>query len=445
MADWSQLDVRGWRAAAIEHGSVAGVRYALDMITAQAHLNAFTVVLESQALQRAAELDLLPPDKRGVLHGVVIAIKDENDVAGTVTTFGTNANSTAKTAHSLLVTRLVEAGAIIIGKTTMPAFGAFPFTESEAFGVTRNPHNLVYTPGGSSGGSGAAVAAGIVPAAIGGDGGGSIRIPADRCGVVGLKPARGTVPTAPYLHLWHALGVAGPLVKNAADAWLLWQVLAGVKEPQELNTTAAHKPLKIAVNLRPASPFVRLHAEHRAAVLRAATTLAKLGHQVEIIKLRHPDPTLPFLVQFLGGIKAEIDSLESPEKIEKRHRLTRVLASLVSARLLRWAKKRSFAIGEGLEREFARYDVLLTPTLATRPDKAGVLEGRGSLWAMVKSLGSVAYTVLWNVAGNPALTVPQGKASDGLPVSVQLIAGQREKQQATELLCRLGAEIAVLS
>lgn len=167
MPNWGELDIPGWRAAVAERGAAAGVEYALRRIAETQELNAFTVVLDTAARERAAQLDALPAVERGVLHGVPLALKDENDLAGTVTSFGTSANTTPKTANSLFVDRLLAAGAIIIGKTTMPAFGAFSITESEAFGVTRNPHNLRRTPGGSSGGSAAAVAAGIVPAAIG--------------------------------------------------------------------------------------------------------------------------------------------------------------------------------------------------------------------------------------------------------------------------------------
>ena len=147
--------------------------------------------------------------RKSALFGVPIAIKEEVDVAGTVTTFGTNANSTKRCKDAEIVSRLRRAGAIIIGKTTMPAFGAFPFTESEATGITRNPYDLSRTPGGSSGGTAAAIAAGMVPAAIGGDGGGSVRIPAAHCGLVGLKPGRGVLPTDPYPDLWLSLGTAG--------------------------------------------------------------------------------------------------------------------------------------------------------------------------------------------------------------------------------------------
>lgn len=181
---WHELSVAQWRDAAIAHGAETGVHAALQRIhTRDSLINAFSTVLDAQALEAAKRLDRSRathggPHQRnaqvGPLFGVPIAIKEEVDVAGTATTFGTNANPTKRCKDAEIVTRLRRAGAIIIGKTNMPAFGAFPFTESEATGITRNPYDLSRTPGGSSGGTAAAIAAGMVPAAIGGDGGGGV-------------------------------------------------------------------------------------------------------------------------------------------------------------------------------------------------------------------------------------------------------------------------------
>ena len=179
-------------------------------------LNAFSRVLADEARAEAAERDraLADGETPGPLHGVPVAIKEEIDVAGCVTTFGGDANSTPVTADAEVVRRLRAAGAVIVGKTTMPEFGAFPYTESVARGVTRNPWDPSRTPGGSSGGTAVAVATGMVPVGLGGDGGGSIRIPSACCGLFGLKPQRGRVTTAPNPHLWWALGTAGPLART---------------------------------------------------------------------------------------------------------------------------------------------------------------------------------------------------------------------------------------
>lgn len=187
----------------------------LTGIDAAADLNAFTQVLHEQARAEAIERDReRAAGEVGPLHGIPIAIKDEIDIAGLVTTFGTRANSTPAKADAEVVRRLRAAGAVIVGKTAMPEFGQWPFTESSTYGVTRNPWNRNHTTGGSSGGSAAAVAAGLVPVAIGSDGGGSIRIPSACCGLFGLKPQRGRVPVAPFEQLWWALGATGPLARG---------------------------------------------------------------------------------------------------------------------------------------------------------------------------------------------------------------------------------------
>src|SRR5689334_3426006 len=192
-------------------------------------LNAFSVVLARSALAEASARDAAVANgyEVGPLHGVPIAIKEEIDVAGTVTTFGGHGNSTPATADMEMVSRLRAAGAVIVGKTTMPEFGAFPYTESDAFGITRNPWNTAHTPGGSSGGTAAAVASGMVPVGMGGDGGGSIRIPSACCGLFGLKPQRGRVSTAPMEHLWWSLGTVGPLTRSVLDSAIVYDVIRG--------------------------------------------------------------------------------------------------------------------------------------------------------------------------------------------------------------------------
>ena len=203
---------------------------AIDRIgTLDPAFNAFSVVLADEARREALARDeqLSGGAPAGPLHGVPVAIKEEIDVAGCVTTFGGDANSTPARADAEIVRRLREAGAVIVGKTTMPEFGAFPYTESVSRGVTRNPWDPTRTPGGSSGGTAVAVATGMVPVGIGGDGGGSIRIPSACCGLFGLKPQRGRVTTAPHPHLWWALGTAGPLARSVLDSAIVYDVIRG--------------------------------------------------------------------------------------------------------------------------------------------------------------------------------------------------------------------------
>src|SRR6188472_2414254 len=197
-------------------------------------LNAFRKVFAEKALLEAeqAEARLKAGDERPLL-GVPVAIKDEVDVAGEINTHGTDGFTEPAREDSEMVRRLREAGAIVVGLTLLPELAICGFTESATYGVTRNPWNPQRTPAGSSGGSGAAVAAGLVPIASAGDGAGSIRLPAASCGLFGLKPSRGRASLAPELEGWGGLAVLGCLSRNVLDTALWLDVVAGgSKEPE---------------------------------------------------------------------------------------------------------------------------------------------------------------------------------------------------------------------
>jgi len=393
-------------------------------------LNAFSVVVADAAgaEARARDADTGP---RGPLHGVPIAVKEEVDVAGLVTTYGGEANTTAATADAEPVRRLRAAGAVVLGKTTMPEFGAFPYTESASRGLTRNPWDPTRTPGGSSGGSAAAVAAGIVPVALGGDGGGSIRIPAAYCGLFGLKPQRGRVSTTPHPHLWWGLGTIGPLSRTVRDSALVYDVIRGgtptdrfrAEETGSFVEAAGRDPgrLRIGWSLAAGAPGVRLHPLAAQAVRDTARLLAGLGHDVVEVDPRYPEATPAFVPQFFGGIRDEAARVEHPERLERRTRETCRLGAWVTPRVVEWALRASERVSRRANRVFDDVDVVLTPAVADRPPRLGRLDGRGTLAASVLSLPAIAYSALWNVAGNPAAVVPCGTAADGLPVGVQLV------------------------
>jgi amidase len=249
-------------AAALADGRVTAtqlVERALARVEAtQGTLNAFRVVCAEPALAAAAEADRrLAAGEREPLLGVPVAVKDDVDVAGEPTAFGCGGPYPCKANDSEMVRRLREAGAIVIGKTNAPEAGLYPFTEGPAFGVTRNPWSLGHTPGGSSGGSAAAVAAGLVPAATGSDGAGSVRIPAAWCGLVGVKPQRGRISTWPDAESFNGLTCFGPLARSVADAALLLDVLSGnhpgdlhapppPPEPFAASAAREPRPLRIA-------------------------------------------------------------------------------------------------------------------------------------------------------------------------------------------------------
>jgi amidase len=404
---------------------------ALDRIAAaDPGLNAFSVVLGDAARAEAGARDDQPGEP-GPLHGVPVAIKEELDVAGCVTTFGGEANSTPAAEDGEVVRRLRAAGAVIVGKTTMPEFGAWPYTESSSRGITRNPWDRTRTPGGSSGGTAAAVASGMVPVGIGGDGGGSIRIPSAMCGLFGLKPQRGRVTTAPHPHLWWALGTVGPLSRTVLDSALVYDVIRGsapgdrfhAGETGSFVEAAGREPgrLRIGWSTAAVSVGVRPDPIHVRAVEETARLLADLGHDVRPVDPHYPDPTAAFVPQFLAGLRAEADEVEHYERLERRTRETCRLGSWASPRVTEWAIRASEKVSAKANRVFQDVDVLLTPTTAHRPPRVGVIDGRGTVGSALRALPAIAYAALWNVAGNPAASVPCGLAEDGLPVGVQLV------------------------
>jgi amidase len=397
-------------------------------------LNAFTVVRAEQAGAEADARDRarhvgedLPP-----LHGVPVAIKEEVDVGGHVTTFGGRANSTVAAADAEVVRRLRDAGAVVVGKTTMPEFGQWPFTESVAHGVTRNPWDTGRSTGGSSGGTAAAVAAGMVPAGIGGDGGGSIRIPAACCGLFGLKPQRGRVTGAPNEHLWWSLGTTGPLTRSVADSALVYDAIRGSSatdrfragDPRSSFVEAAQTtpgPLRVGWSTKPAALGVTPAPEHVQAVRDTARLLEGLGHRVEEVDPGYPDPTAAFVPQFFGGVRVQAAGVEHPERLERRTRETVRLGRWATRAVVDWAIRQGGKVAARANAVFDRVDLLLTPTIAPRPPRVGVLDGVGTVRAAWLATPMIAYTALWNVAGNPAASVPVGFAEDGLPLAVQLV------------------------
>ncbi|GAB2877037.1 amidase [Nocardioides pacificus] len=414
-------------------------------------LNAFSVVLADAARADADARDaaLASGAEPGPLHGVPIAVKEEVDVAGCVTTYGGRGNSTPVGEDGELVRRLREAGAVLVGKTTMPEFGAWPFTESVAQGITRNPWDPSRTPGGSSGGTAVAVATGMVPAAIGGDGGGSIRIPSASCGLFGLKPQRGRVTTAPMRHLWWALGTAGPLTRSVLDSAIIYDVIRGNVDtdlyragPAPSFTEAAQREpgrLRIGWSVQPVTRGVRPDPVHVRAVEETAALLADLGHDVARVDPGYPDPTAAFVPQFFAGIRAEAEEVEHFDRLERRTRETYRLGSWVRPLVLKGALRETERISRRANRVFDSVDVLLTPVTAHRPRPVGVLDGVGTVRAALRAMPSIAYAALWNVAGNPAASVPAGMAPDGLPTAVQLVGRTDDEATLFSLSAQLEA------
>ncbi|MDO5060999.1 MAG: amidase family protein [Actinomycetaceae bacterium] len=396
--------------------------------------NAFEVVTAELARTQAKALDALSAQelRQLPLAGVPVAIKAENAIAGLPTTYGGQAQTTAATAHSEVVRKLIAAGALIIGTTRMPEFGQFPFTESPHWGSVTNPVAPGRTTGGSSGGSAAVVAGGIVPAAVGGDGGGSIRIPAAACGLVGLKPVRGRVSAAPETDLWGALGVIGVLTRTVADTALLYDVISGATSGDRYRAPAWEQPLQSAYQsesgnrklrigwcVTPFSFLIKLDPEVKAVLEKVKTNLEAAGHQVVDIG-SWPDARSSFFPQFFAALAAESRRVENPQRLEKRTRQSVQVGKLVSSRLLARAEAKGAQLAQKLPRKYAAYDVLISPTLACVPGEEAPLGNCGALTGLLRSIPMAAFTGLANVTGAPAVSLPAGLSADGVPIGMQV-------------------------
>lgn len=429
------------------------VEHSLARIAAlDPQLNAFAIVRAREARAEADALDaaLASGAAPGPLAGVPVAIKDENDVAGLPTAYGGGAVTRPAAADSEVVRRLRAAGAIVIGKTRMPEFGIWPFTETSAHGWTRNPWNPLRSTAGSSGGTAAAVASGMVAVGIGGDGGGSIRLPSSWCGLFGLKPQRGRVSPAPNPDLWRALGTLGPLTRTVADSALVYDVISGATGadrfsagllPHSLAEAAARAPgaLRIGVSLRNPAGGPSADASTAAALRRTAEVLRGLGHSVVELEPRYPALTAPFLLQVMGGVGDEAARVEHPELLEAR---TRALVRV--ARPFRglggWAERSAQRAADAfLPRLFADLDLLITPTTPTPAAPIGQLDGVGLWRALIRATPVASYTSIWNVLGNPAAAVPTGFTDDALPLSVQVVAPTDGEAALVSLCAQLEA------
>ena len=405
-------------------------------------------------------------DLVGPFAGVPFLIKDlAQDYAGLPTSSGSRAlASSPVTEHATVVKRWLDAGLVIFGKTNTPEFGAKGITEPELWGPARNPWNLDRTPGGSSGGSAAAVAAGIVPCAGANDGGGSIRIPAACCGLVGLKPGRGLVPNGPAVgESMHGAAVQGVVSRTVRDTAAMLDVLAG-GEPAgpfapalpdaSFASAVGRDPGKLRIGVRvPSAITPQPHREAFAAVEATVRALTDLGHEVEELSAAPFDDAAlakEFLLTWFSYVAWELADAKartgnSDGDFERDTLIMAALGRATSSVDYVEAVQRRHEHTRTLTTYFESYDLLLTPTLATPPPEIGefdlpvplqrasdvLLKTRTTRLLgftnivddMVdKNLGWVPYTQLANITGRPAISLPLHQTTDGVPLGVQFVA-----------------------
>ena len=408
-------------------------------------LNAFITVFAEQALKQAKKIK---PGGRKKLLGVPLALKDNIVTKRLRTTAGSKIiEDYVPQYDATVVSKLLAEGAIVLGKTNMDEFAMGSSTENSAYGVTRNPHDLTRVPGGSSGGSAAAVAAGLVPAALGTDTGGSIRQPAAFCGVVGLKPTYGAVSRYGIIALTSSLDQVGPLARTVEDARYLFKVVCG-KDPRDV-TSVDPKPTKLVgiKNLRIGLPeeYLEKGLDKKIAsrVREVADFLVEQGAKVEGISLPHTEHGLAVyyiitpaevsanLARFDGvryGFRADagdIEQLYSKSRgkgfgEEPKRRIILGTFALSSGYAdqyyLKAARARTLVVKD-FEEAFKKVDIILTPTTPTTAFKVGEKSDPLSMYA------SDIFTIPANLAGLPGLSVPAGSVN-GLPVGAQLIGSK---------------------
>jgi amidase len=417
-------------------------------------LNAFVEVDAERALAAADEVR--PGDERP-FAGVPIAIKNNRPVSGLRLTYGCSLMKDFTATYDHNVTRrLKQAGFVVVGSTTLPEYGILPTTEARLFGPTRNPWDLERSPGGSSGGSAAAVAAGMVPVAHGNDGGGSIRIPAACCGLVGLKPQRGRISAAPELGE-SLLGIDGVLTRTVADTAAILDVLAGYETgdatwappPAQPFADAAAmtggpggRPFRIAMTTVPPIADAAIDPLAAGAVSEAAELLRALGHEVQEVQ---PPWQIDGVQELFGAVFCTHIGLSIAfSGIVAGREPTAEDMEPMSWAIFSMVKKMNAVEGFGATvrlQAFTRqlveflepYDALLTPALAERPLALGTLDtaAENPMATFTRSGLFTPFTPVFNASGQPGISLPLFHGEDGLPLAVQLVG--RPAEEATLL------------
>ena len=410
-------------------------------------VNAVVMRHDARAYERLAARRNAGTGRQGALAGVPMLVKDLNTyVAGTVTTNGSRLMRDTPPAErdSTIVERYEAAGMVVFGKTASPEFGLTTTTESALWGKTCNPWNLSLSAGGSSGGAAAAVAAGIVPVAHATDGGGSIRIPASYCGVFGMKPTRYRTPQGPdTFEGWFGASSTHVVSRSVRDSALLLDVSHGHEAgslywlaPQErpFVDEVRRTPERLRVGLvGDALTGMALEADIRDVLDETVRLLLSLGHEVEAVKLpvdpqqlfsAHGAVTGTALVAALRDREAALGRALGESDLEPVSRQIAGNAAGHTAETLYRARRSFERIGQAMESVFDRFDVLLSPVTATVTPPLGLLSLDHTYEDYARHIvGSVSFTVLANVSGQPAMSVPLGTSRTGAPIGMMFTAG----------------------
>jgi len=443
-------------AAAIKRKKLSPVevtRAVLDRIErVNPRLNAYVTITDDQAIRdaRAAERAVGKRGARlGPLHGVPFSTKDLVITKGVRTTFGTRFYADhVPTEDAPMVARMKAAGGIQLGKTNTPTFGWIGAPHNLVFGITRNPWNTDRTPGGSSGGASAAVAAGLGPVAIGTDGGGSIRIPASCAGIFGHKASYGRIPVYPPSGAW-SLSHIGPMTRTVEDAALMMNACAGPDERDQYSLPADGidyvKALKgslkgLRIGWSPDLGFARVvDPEVEATCAKAARRFRELGAKVDEARLGWPSPKAAWEAVFCGGIATRMAPyLDRPNDIDPG--LLPIIQDAVkwpaSRYVQAWFDRLTWY--DHVRRYFETHDLLLTPTIATPPFKVGLDNPLEIAGRPVEAYDWIPFTFPFNLTGNPAASVPCGFTKDGLPIGLQVVG--RRFDDVTVLRAAAGFE-----
>ncbi len=418
-------------------------RACLDRIAARPELNAFITVMEKSALAEAAaaERAIASGQYRGVLHGVPVSVKDLIDVAGTATTSGSAVPPRQPTRDASIVARLREAGAVIVGKTNLHEFAFGTTSEESAFGPVRHPRDLSRSAGGSSGGAAAALVEGMCFAAVGTDTGGSVRIPAAACGVVGLKPGFGELPSDGIVPLSATLDHPGPMARTVGDVAAMFEALSG-RTPD----FAAPRPQRFVLGVPDGYFCERLDPEVRAALGGVRGRLSADGHRIQTATV---DDAAWTSTVYLHIVLPEASWFHAamlerhPDRYSPGVRLRLEMGRYVLAEDYVRAMFLRSVLTRAVDAALTGCDALLLPTLPMPAPVLGAatvdLDGRPE---PVRA-AMLRLTQLFNITGHPAIAVPAGTTSEGWPISMQLVGHRGRTGQlldvAATVEARLGA------